>query len=99
MSMYVRIKRKNQTIFLHVEPSSSFLQIKEKVSSLLRVEPNQIKLLFGSPDEEKELLDNATISDQEIKNDNIIYMIFSKENTWEKIQVDSLQSVSTSQIS
>ena len=31
MSMYIRLKRKNQTVFLHVEPSSTFGQIKVRL--------------------------------------------------------------------
>lgn len=34
----------------------------------------------------------ATISDQEIKNDDIVYMVFAKEvgSGWEDIQVEQL---------
>lgn len=37
MSMYIRLKRKNQTIFLHVEPSNSFGQVKTRVAEILGV--------------------------------------------------------------
>jgi hypothetical protein len=33
----------------------------------------------------------ATVSDQEVKNDDILYFIFAKESGgWEELQVDSL---------
>lgn len=39
----------------------------------------------------RELLDMATVSDQEVKNDDILYFIFAKESGgWEDLQVDTL---------
>ena len=41
--------------------------------------------------QKKELVDQATISDQEIKNDEVIYMIFAKEGGgWEDLQLEAL---------
>jgi hypothetical protein len=46
MSMYIRLKRKNQTIFLHVEPSNSFGQVKQRVAEIVGVsDPTKIMLL------------------------------------------------------
>lgn len=42
--MYVRIKRKNQTFFYHVEPSDSFLTIKQRLADGYKLQPNQIAL-------------------------------------------------------
>ena len=37
------------------------------------------------------MLDLATISDQEIKNDDVLYLLFAKEaGGWEELQVDVL---------
>ena len=33
-SMYVRVKRGNQTVFLHVEPTDSFAVVKEKLGKV-----------------------------------------------------------------
>ena len=80
MSMYIRLKRKNQTIFLHVELSDNFSSIKQRVAALISLEQHQI-MLFGS-DKKKELVDLATISDQgkifynENLNDRIIHFSF-----------------------
>jgi len=40
-------------------------------------------------------VDAATISDQEIKNDDIVYMIFAKETGggFEELQVDSFAAI------
>lgn len=37
-------------------------------------------------------MDLATVSDQEIKNDDIVYMVFMKETGggWEELQVDTI---------
>ena len=61
MSMYVRVKRKNQTTFLHVEPSDNFAGIKARIAKLFSMEPHQM-MLFGS--DKKELVDLGTVSDQ-----------------------------------
>ena len=44
MSMYVRFKRKNQTVFLHVEPSSTFQQIKVRLGENFDMDPEKIML-------------------------------------------------------
>mmetsp|Transcript_17070 Transcript_17070/g.25246 ORF Transcript_17070/g.25246 Transcript_17070/m.25246 type:complete len:95 (-) Transcript_17070:125-409(-) len=75
MSMYLRLKRKNATLFLYVEPTSEFREIKSKIGDLIKVDPNTIGL-FGSEDKSKELIDSATVDDQEIKNDQIVYFLY-----------------------
>ena len=42
--------------------------------------------------QKRELLDLATVSDQEIKDDEVVYMIFGREGGggWEDLQVDTL---------
>ena len=44
MTMYIRLKRKNQTIFLHVEPSNTFAQIKQKISEIFSMDASHIML-------------------------------------------------------
>lgn len=43
-SRYLRIKRKNQTIFLHVEPSDSFGSIKKQLAEIQEMDPAAIGL-------------------------------------------------------
>ena len=41
----------------------------------------------------RELVDLATVSDQEIHNDDVVYMVFAKEGAgggWEELQADTL---------
>ena len=44
MSMYVRFKRKNMTVFLHVEPSSTFQQVKVRLGENFDMSPDNIIL-------------------------------------------------------
>ena len=44
MSLYVRVKRQAQTIFLHVEPSDSFSIIKEKLAQINQKNADKIGL-------------------------------------------------------
>ena len=41
---YVRIKRKNSTIFLHVEPSDNFAALKQKIGEINGVPPSSVML-------------------------------------------------------
>jgi len=88
MSLYIRVKRKNQTVFLHVEPSNTFGQIKQRLAENFQLTPEQILLMHS--DKKRELVDLATVSDQEIKSDDIIYMCFPKEGSagFEEISVE-----------
>ena len=48
MSMYIRLKRKNQTFFLLVEPSENFLSVKTKIADYYKMQPNQINIYTGN---------------------------------------------------
>ncbi len=44
--MYIRLKRRNQTMFLHVEPSNNFGQVKQRIADILNMpDPGKIMLL------------------------------------------------------
>ena len=88
--MYIRFKRRNQTVFLNVEPSQTFGMIKARLAENFGVDPNGIMLVAN--DKKRELLDLATISDQEIKNDDVVYMVFQKDGVggWEDINIENL---------
>ena len=87
--MYVRIKRQNQSVFMHVEPSDSFGTVKERLGSLYNMEAANIQLI--ADDKKRELVDLATVSDQDIKTDDIVYMVFMKPSGgFEEISVEEL---------
>jgi hypothetical protein len=43
--MYIRIKRRNETVFLWTSPSDTFAQVKQRVADIFSTEPNNILLL------------------------------------------------------
>ena len=70
--MNISIKMLSENTFtLDVQPSDSILQIKQKISLKENIHPARQKLLF----EGKELLDNKTISDYNIKKDSTLQLI------------------------
>jgi len=82
--MYLRVKRKNTTTLLHVEPSDSFQLVKQRIASLFSIESHKVMLL-GS-DKTKELIDLGTVSDQGIQIDYetcehlVLYMFLQHTN-------------------
>ncbi|KAJ1421418.1 hypothetical protein B484DRAFT_364536 [Ochromonadaceae sp. CCMP2298] len=93
MSMYIRLKRRSQTVFLHVEPSNTFAQVKARIAEIFSIaDPAHVMLV--ADDKKKELMDLATVSDQEIKTDDVVYMVFQKETGagWEELQADVFTS-------
>ncbi|RLN47985.1 hypothetical protein BBJ29_008870, partial [Phytophthora kernoviae] len=47
MGPYIRVKRRNQTVFLDVQLSDSFLAVKEKLGTLFHMPPTSIQLWQG----------------------------------------------------
>jgi hypothetical protein len=43
--MYIRLKRKNQTVFLHIDPADNFSQIKQRIGTIFHIEANAVMLL------------------------------------------------------
>ena len=76
-SMYVRVKRANQTVFMYCEPGDSALHLKEKVGVVLKQKPEDIKLYFKDAPISEEA---KTLGELNIENDNILYMCFRLPN-------------------
>ena len=87
MSMYLRVKRQKDTIFLRVNPTDSFASVKTKLGSIVSRDPATLRLI-GS-DRERVFEDEATVGDQEVENDAIIYMVYQlgEGATYEIIEV------------
>ncbi|EAL68780.1 hypothetical protein DDB_G0277189 [Dictyostelium discoideum AX4] len=74
MSLYFRIKRNEQTIFLSAEPNDTILKLKNDVANINKLTDGNIseyiRFFFGgSP-----LDDKKTISQLHVPNDSIIFM-------------------------
>mmetsp|Transcript_28738 Transcript_28738/g.37718 ORF Transcript_28738/g.37718 Transcript_28738/m.37718 type:complete len:104 (+) Transcript_28738:54-365(+) len=90
MSMYIRIKRRNQTFFMHVESSNTFADIKQRVGEILTIDSSCVALYLDTKKAD-ELVDLATVGDRELQNDQVIYMVTKKEGTesWEDIEIET----------
>ena len=69
---YVRVKRKNTTVFLNVEKSDSFGGIKAKLAEILGADAEKIHL-YTSRDESTETVDTAFV-DNFCESDVVVYM-------------------------
>lgn len=56
--MYIRLKRKNQTVFLHIDPADNFSQIKQRIATIFHLEPTAIMLLASDKVKSLFLLNN-----------------------------------------
>jgi hypothetical protein len=85
MSMYIRVKRQKQTIFLYTEPQEQIKKVKWKISKLNNIPIEKIRLIL----EDIPLEDEKTIQDYKIENDRIVYLVYKKDEDgeWEPIQV------------
>jgi len=86
--MYIRVKRKNQTIFLYSDASEKVADVKAKVAKINSEDKkgvDQIGLIFND-----NLLDNdKTVGDTKVENDNIVYLVYKKDgsNDFEAVDV------------
>eukprot|EP00891_Asterochloris_glomerata_P003937 jgi/Astpho2/3937/e_gw1.00063.222.1_t len=72
-SMYVRIKRKKVTVFVHVEPTWTVLEIRQKVQELLQ-QPLESQRLY----KDGTLLEDARkLADLKIENDDVLALTFN----------------------
>ena len=78
MSLYIRVKRSNQTIFLHVEPMDTFQDVKGKLKVILYPpdgsDANEGLQLLKNENLTEDLPDMATLVDHNIENDACIYL-------------------------
>lgn len=96
MGPYIRVKRRNQTVFLDVQLTDTFLSVKEKLGSIFHLPTTSIQLWQGlNQKESKEFVDAATLVDHELQNDAVIYMCWKKENAdqWEEVSVTTVEAV------
>eukprot|EP01006_Ploeotia_vitrea_P000631 TRINITY_DN103379_c0_g1_i1.p1 TRINITY_DN103379_c0_g1~~TRINITY_DN103379_c0_g1_i1.p1 ORF type:complete len:130 (+),score=22.76 TRINITY_DN103379_c0_g1_i1:35-391(+) len=84
MSMYVRIKRKKQTIFLHCDTTDTPLSLKEKVAQINNMPVENQRLLLG-----KQLLeDTAQLQEQGVKNDTVLFLVYKEaDDKWEEVDI------------
>jgi hypothetical protein len=77
MLSYVRLKRRNQTIFLKVTPTDSFYTVKQKVSSTTAVASDDIRLV--AKDSSTILEDDATLGDHQHETGDVIFWVLKND--------------------
>eukprot|EP00899_Mesostigma_viride_P006060 jgi/Mesvir1/15455/Mv11436-RA.1 len=88
MSMYIRVKRKRSTYFLHVEPSETILEVKEKIQGLTDKSVDCQRLFLDTTN----LDDARSLADLKIENDAVIALTFKENGEWEAIDVEVLEN-------
>lgn len=84
MSMYVRIKRSKTTIFLHVEPTDTILEVKQKLQELTQQGPDTQRLYLG-----KTMLEDARqLADLKVENDDVLALTYQQsDGSWEDVNI------------
>jgi len=85
--MYVKLKRKKQTIFLHCEKDETIKNLKEKVMSINKV-PIEDQALYINKEGDEPLSDDTKLMDAKIQTDTILYLVYKDEDgNWESIEL------------
>eukprot|EP00802_Teleaulax_amphioxeia_P029379 Tamp_31448.p1 GENE.Tamp_31448~~Tamp_31448.p1 ORF type:complete len:120 (+),score=31.07 Tamp_31448:49-360(+) len=88
MSMYVRVKRQRQTIFLHCEPTDTILHLKKKIQAINNVETDDQRLIWI---EEKMIYDETkTLKECKLEDGGTIALIYKKSADppeWEEVDI------------
>ncbi|EFJ10165.1 hypothetical protein SELMODRAFT_128652 [Selaginella moellendorffii] len=70
--MFIRVKRKKTTYFLHCDPSETVLEIKQKLQALSENHVDDQRLILIA--NKLVLEDHKTLADQKVENDAIVAM-------------------------
>lgn len=84
MSMYVRVKRSKTTIFLHVEPTDTVLEVKQKLQELVQQGPETQRLYLG-----KVMLEDAKqLAELKVENDDVLALAYQlSDGSWEDVNI------------
>eukprot|EP00250_Pteridium_aquilinum_P023290 c2657_g1_i1 orf=455-922(-) len=87
MAMFIRVKRKKTTYFLHCEPSETTLEIKSKLQVLTDQDVDIQRLILVS--NQQVLEDAKTLADQKVENDAVVALTFKKDTgEWEDVDIE-----------
>ncbi|KAH7404278.1 hypothetical protein KP509_15G019100 [Ceratopteris richardii] len=86
-AMFIRVKRKKTTYFLHCEPSDTTLEIKSKLQVLTDQDVDAQRLILVS--NQLVLEDARTLAEQRVDNDAVVALTFKKDSgEWEDIDIE-----------
>ena len=82
--MYVRVKRQKTTLFLHVEPSDTVLQVKSKIQDLIQEPPANQRLFKDSA----ALEDGRSLAELRVETDDVLVLgLKQSSGEWEAPEV------------
>ena len=82
--MHLRLKRRSTTVFLLVDPADTFQRLRERLAATLGLDPATLQLITS--DRRKEFADLATVSDQGLQSDDVVFFVLQKESGgWEEV--------------
>ena len=100
--LYVRLKRKNQTIFLKVESSTKIIDIKKDVAKIVNHNAQKIGIITPLQEEQTILPDDSTIGSwsigaQKTPEDDILYFVYNTiDDKYESINItDTINTKNT----
>lgn len=94
MSMYVRVKRAKQTIFLHVEPTETILEVKQKIQALTDKPVFEQRLFLHGSDQHKLHLEDAkSLAELKVENDAILALVYKVEGDGEEYEAINIETV------
>merc|ERR1739845_208795 len=73
MAQYIRVKRKNQTIFLYADASEKVADLKGKLAKINEKSADELALIFN---------------DAKLDNDKTVYLVYKQEGSDEFEEVD-----------
>ncbi|KAH9329822.1 hypothetical protein KI387_001930, partial [Taxus chinensis] len=77
-AMFIRVKRKKTTYFIHCDPTETILEIKQKLQSLTDHPMRDQRLILLST--EQVLEDVKTLAAQKVENDAVVALTTRQEN-------------------
>lgn len=87
MAMFIRVKRKKTTYFIHCDPTETVLEIKQKLESLTDHPVGDQRLILLST--EQVLEDTKTLAQQKVENDaGVALTLRQDDGEFENINIE-----------
>jgi hypothetical protein len=93
-TIYIRVKRKNQTFFVLCTPTEKVMLVKYKIAKIIDHNPNWTRLLQTRNGTTVVIQDDANLRDQNIDGSEIIELVLSNDgSTFESPAYDVLTDI------
>merc|ERR1711865_555209 len=93
MSKYVRVKRKQQTIFLQIDDQNTITQLKKKIAYITQTDPENMQLRKSPFD--KALEDAKQVGMQDIQNEEVLALVLriADSEVFEEPEIPSMNII------